>query len=93
MLKHRELTDPKSCLNKAAPDEPIFVLRAKDARAAMAVRHWATMAHGLHEPEKLQEAEALAQQMDDWRKRNVPEPLAVPDIALCGLASEAARAS
>lgn len=73
MLKHLELTNPASCLNKAAADEPIFVLRAKDPRAAMAVRHWVTMAFGVHEPDKLAEAEALAQQMEDWRRRKVVE--------------------
>ena len=72
MLKKLELATPKSCLNKPAADEPIFVLRAKDALAAMTVRHWATMAEGEHEADKLDEARKLADAMDDWRMRNVP---------------------
>jgi hypothetical protein len=30
MIKNLELTNPDSCLNKAADDEMVFVLRAKD---------------------------------------------------------------
>lgn len=67
MKKVDELKTPTSCLNKAAADEPIFVLRAKDALAAMAVRHWATMAEGTHESDKLEEARQLADKMDEWR--------------------------
>ena len=72
MLKKMELATPTSCLNKAAADEPVFVLRAKDALAAMTVRHWATMAEGQHEEAKLEEARNLADQMDKWRKANQP---------------------
>lgn len=53
MIKATELSSPSSCLNKAAPDEPLFVLRAKDPVASMAIRHWATMARGYHEDEKI----------------------------------------
>lgn len=74
MLKKLELSTPTSCLNKAAPDEPVFVLRAKDALAAMTVRHWITMADGVHEPAKLEEARKLAEVMESWRSRNFPEP-------------------
>lgn len=72
MLKRLELTDPKSCLNKASPDEPIFTLRAKDPLAAMAVRHWATMAYAAHEPEKLKNAMDTANEMDKWREHHFP---------------------
>lgn len=67
MKKRDELRDPKSCLNKAQAEEPVFVLRGKDPVGAAAVRHWATMADGVHEPEKIKEALKLADQMDDWR--------------------------
>ena len=72
MLKKDELLHPKSCLNKAGADEPLFVLRAKDVLAPMAIRHWATMATGVHEPEKLAEAEALAKRMEDWHGQKFP---------------------
>lgn len=41
MLKRDELATQTSCLNKAADDEPIFVLRANDENAAPAVAAWA----------------------------------------------------
>jgi len=67
MLKRYELSEPRSCLNKAAGDEPVFVLRAKDPLAAQTIRHWATMAEGYHEPKKIKEAFELADAMDSWR--------------------------
>lgn len=67
MKKCDEMREPKSCLNKAAANEPLFVLRGKDPVGAATVRHWATMAEGIHEPEKIQEALKLADQMDAWR--------------------------
>ncbi len=74
MLKHLELSRSDSCLNKAAADEPVFVLRAKDPMAAMTIRHWVTMSGaGAHESTKLTEALKAADEMDAWRSRNVPE--------------------
>jgi hypothetical protein len=40
MRKRQELTDPRSCLNKAADDEMLFVLRGHDVAAPAAVRAW-----------------------------------------------------
>lgn len=80
MIKSLELCDPGSCLNKAAPDEPVFVLRAKDPRAAQAVRLWAAMSAGRHEDSKINEALALADQMDEWRDKFVSrEPVPTMD--------------
>lgn len=76
--KRDELANPNSCLNKAADDEPIFVLRANDPVAAMIVRQWAdlyviekreystdgTLTHA--QLSKAQEARGLANQMDSW---------------------------
>jgi hypothetical protein len=45
MLKREELELPTSCLNKAADDEPIFVLRAKDPCAPAAILAWGTTQH------------------------------------------------
>lgn len=69
MIKSIELCDPGSCLNKAAPDEPVFVLRGKDPRAAQAVRLWVAMSVGRHEDSRINEALALADQMDEWRDK------------------------
>lgn len=74
MLKKFELSSPTSCLNKSASDEPIFVLRAKDPYAPQAIRHWAAMAEGHHEPSKIQEALGLANAMDKYREANYPTP-------------------
>jgi hypothetical protein len=41
MLKRDELATQTSCLNKAADDEPLFVLRANDENAPAAVAAWA----------------------------------------------------
>jgi hypothetical protein len=77
VIKQQELSDPNSCLNRAAPDEPVFVLRAKDKHAAMTVRHWATMAQGTHEAERIAEARELADRMDKWRVAHQPVAYAV----------------
>lgn len=37
--KLNEIADQNSCLNKAADDEPIFVLRANDEAALATIRH------------------------------------------------------
>jgi hypothetical protein len=82
MNKADNLRNPASCLNKAEPDEPLFVLRAKDPVAAQAVRHWATMSDGNHEPEKIAQALKAADEMERWRANRFPgvadAPAAVP---------------
>lgn len=40
MRKHEELTDPRSCLNKARDGEWLFVLLGRDRAAPVAVRAW-----------------------------------------------------
>lgn len=42
-IKTVELQNPNSCLNKAAPDEFIFVLRANDPAAPNTIEHWAAL--------------------------------------------------
>jgi hypothetical protein len=63
-----------TCLQKAAEDEPIFVLRAQDRLAPTIVRDWATLArdHGCA-PAKVQEAFRLADQMEQWPTRKYPD--------------------
>ena len=67
MKKHQELRDPRSCLNKAGEDEPVFVLRAQDKIAPHLVKLWAGLAraHGCGAG-KTEEAELLAIQMEHW---------------------------
>lgn len=73
MLKRDELEQPNSCINKAANDEPVFVLRAKDPLAASAVEYWAKNAEatGFHDPAKCAEARHLASSMREWRDLHV----------------------
>jgi hypothetical protein len=72
MNKADNLRNPASCLNKAEPDEPLFILRAKDPVAAQTVRHWATMSDGNHEAEKIAQALKAADEMDRWRANRFP---------------------
>lgn len=69
MRKRDEQIDPESTWNRAAQDEPLFVIRAKDKLSASMVRMWAEAAAmtGAHELEKIQEARAIAENMEIWR--------------------------
>lgn len=78
MIKREEIANPDSCLSRAADDEPVFVLRANDPRAAHVVRYWA--AEYLHEKggfarmtdaqvAKYNEALKLASEMTGWQRR------------------------
>lgn len=40
MLKREELSNPDSCLNRAADSEMLFVLLARDVAAPATVRFW-----------------------------------------------------
>lgn len=40
MLKTDELKNPDSCLNRAKPDERLFVLLARDPAAPEVIRYW-----------------------------------------------------
>lgn len=62
MLKKQEIDNLASCLNKAAMDEPLFVLRGKDVTAGDTVREWTRrrVAVGKNHPKDAQILEALA---------------------------------
>lgn len=70
MLQRHEIADPESCLNKADPDEPLFVLRAHDPLAASCVRSWCNAAaqDTVHSDAKVHEAKMVADAMDRWRQ-------------------------
>lgn len=63
------------CFAGAADDEPLFVLRAQDLLAAAIVREWAEQAHhtGRVSRQKINEALALADQMEAWPNRKYPD--------------------
>ena len=65
------------CYAKAAPDEPMFILLARDPAAPVLVRLWAELFGSLisnrpHSPsadwKKIEEAEAVAKDMEKWRQ-------------------------
>lgn len=76
MVKAKELSHPFSCLNKAAMDEPVFVLRAHDPNAPATLRTWAHFYHDTKtalrgrltttQLAKHSEALALANEMEHW---------------------------
>lgn len=73
MIKHEELADPKSCLNKAASNEPVFVLRAQDKCAPDVVRFWAQQASmSGAKNDKIESALDLAAAMESWPHRKWP---------------------
>lgn len=80
-LKRDEIADPNSCLNRAAADEPIFVLRAKDPLAAKMVEDWSarSVIAGLHE-DRAPAAFRYAQAMRAWRKQHFPDGPDEPEI-------------
>lgn len=74
-IKAKEIADKNSCLNKAAPDEPIFVLRAQDKRAPGLIRIWATefaKVRGYNDP-KYQDALDIADAMEAWPTRKLAD--------------------
>lgn len=61
------------CYDKAEPDEPMFVLLARDPQAAQRVRDWADqreLASETPDDPKAAEAYACADAMDAWREAN-----------------------
>lgn len=61
-------------LAKLPPSEPVFVLRAQDLLAAMAVRGWIDLASvGGVSLAKLTDAELCAQAMEKWPHRRMPD--------------------
>lgn len=65
------LGEGQGCLGKAAFDEPIFILRAKDDSAPSMVRQWAKrqIELGSTTP-KIAEAMELADLMEAWQLKN-----------------------
>ena len=67
----------KGTLGKAAANEPVFILRGQDRLAPTVLRLWADMlrqvAHTRSSLRKATEAEALADRMEAWHIRKVPD--------------------
>lgn len=56
------------CYAKAEPDEPMFVLLARDRLGPLLVRTWAELQGASADPKKVQEAYACADAMEVWRR-------------------------
>ena len=73
MKKHEELTSVNSCLNKAADDEPLFVLRATDPAAPAAIRAWIeeriAIGKNTRSDEKTVSAAAMADDMQAYGEK------------------------
>lgn len=68
----QNLLDPKSCLNKALPDEPLFILRGKDKAAPATIRAWVNerIALGMNKisDEQIISALKIAAAMEQWQQ-------------------------
>ena len=72
MRKRDELTDPSSCLNRAADDEWLFVFLGRDIAAPVAVRAWIEerIRLGKNTREDAQIGEAEQWIRDVWEDKN-----------------------
>ena len=60
------------CYDKAEPDEPMFILLARDPVAPVLVRLWEELRNlrGLRDDDKGKEANDCAIAMERWRRKN-----------------------
>lgn len=72
-VKTEEVRDANSCLNRAAPDEWLFVLLARDECAPAAIRAWVEfrILAGLNQrsDKKIHDALGTAERMEEQRRR------------------------
>ena len=67
------------CLDRAALDEPVFILRPQDILAPKVVVRWAHLAEQAGSPhDKVRGALQVAKQMADWQANN-QHRVKVPD--------------
>jgi len=81
ITKAQVIADPHSCLNKAADDEPIFVLRAQDLLAPELIANWARDYMLLRRREevtnthmaKYDAAMEVVRAMSEWKQAKNPD--------------------
>jgi hypothetical protein len=63
-----------SCYDNAAPDEPLFVLKATDPLAPRVVEEWARIAqeNGVNQA-KIDDARQLAERMRQYHEKKLPD--------------------
>lgn len=80
MKKRDEMNNGQSTLNKAAPDEPLFILRPTDRNAPAMILHWIQLSAASGVPnEKLQSAFDQFKEISDWQKDH-PELVKNPGV-------------
>jgi hypothetical protein len=73
MLKKQEVEKEDSVWNNTADDEPVFIICGRDPLAVDTIRTWCRLAQGVHESEKIQQAEEMATWMQEyWHSLSVP---------------------
>lgn len=77
-----QLASPTSTLQRAHPDEPVFVLRGADVLAAKTVEYWAYLAQ-LNGSDSMTVAGALkiARAMRNWKRKMVPGTVSLKQLA------------
>lgn len=79
--KDENVLNPNSCWNKAANNEPVFVLRAHDPLAAELVTLWAhryKLSKGdwqrmtPEQQQKFADALTVAREMQQWQDEDIP---------------------
>jgi hypothetical protein len=76
MRKKDEISNPQSCLNKADPEEYVFVFRAQDKLAPLVLRYYKDLlrAHGIKfGPEKEQHLLDAIKGFESWPNRRLPD--------------------
>lgn len=89
MLKHEELTNPESCLNRAREDEMLFVLLGRDIAAPVAIRAWVSerVRLGKNRDTDPQIIEAL-----EWAKASEQHSGSSPAVVVCEVYNLGCRA-
>lgn len=71
---HATKNEGLTTIEKADPDEPLFVLRAQDILAPEVVRDWAHRARAANvDPAKVVDALNIADRMEEWQIKKVPD--------------------
>lgn len=74
MIKREELSNPRSCMSRAADDEPTFVLLGRDKAAPEAILAWAServrIGKNKWSDEQIREAMECVVAMDEFRHKD-----------------------
>lgn len=84
MIKTEEISNPRSCMSRAADHEMTFVLLARDAAAPVAIRAWVAerimLSKNTIEDEQIKDALHCADFMDQQRQDRIGLESAPPSL-------------